>query len=102
MSMIALLVEGQAEEIYIQYLLPSLESGDRLFFSKDILKIINDDKHENKIWLVNCGGDGSLVSYINKNIGVFMRNDFKCLILIRDYHPETYNVPFSQNILAKF
>ena len=88
MALIALLVEGQTERIFFEYLLPCLQLPDRLFVSKKLPDVLENDTHENKIWLNDCVGDKSFPSYIKKNQRAFMINNFDKIILVRDYHPD--------------
>lgn len=87
MSLIAFLVEGQTEKIYFEYLLPYIQLPDRLFVRRRLDQILDNTTHQNRIWLVDCKGDGAIPTYINKNASAFMRNNFDRIILIRDYHP---------------
>jgi hypothetical protein len=88
MTFAALLLEGNTETIFFECLLPHIQLQDSLWFSRKLTELIDDSIHENKIWLVDCRGDGSVVSYIRKNAGVFVRQDFDYLFLIRDYYPD--------------
>lgn len=87
MALIALLVEGQTERIFLEYMLPCLQLPDRLFVSRKLPDILENEIHENKIWLKDCKGDGSFSSYIKKNIRAFIINDFDKIIIVRDYYP---------------
>lgn len=87
MSLIALLVEGQTEKIYFEYLLPCIQLPDRLFVRRRLDQVLDNTTHQNRIWLVDCKGDGAIPTYINRNATAFMRNHFDRIILIRDYHP---------------
>ena len=88
MALIALLVEGQTERIFLEYLLPCLQLPDRLFISKKLPDVLKNDIHENKIWLQDCTGDGSFPSYIKKNQRAFITNNFDKILLVRDYYPD--------------
>lgn len=87
MSLIALLVEGKTEWIFFTRLLPFIQLPDKLFVSKNLIEVLDNSIHENKIWLQDCMGDSSIPTYIKKNIGAFLRNDFEQIIIIRDYFP---------------
>lgn len=87
MSLFALLVEGQTERIFFDYLLPHIQLQDQLFVRRRLDEILENTTHQNKIWLVDCQGDASIPTYINKNDSAFMRNDFDRIIMIRDYYP---------------
>jgi len=87
MSLIALLVEGKTEWIFLTYLLPFIQLPDTLFVSKNLVEVLENNIHENKIWLQDCMGDKSFSTYIKKNIEAFLRNDFEQVIIIRDYFP---------------
>lgn len=91
MSLIALLVEGKTEKIFFNRLLPFIQLSDKLFVSRNLIKVINNEIHENRIWLKDCQGDGSFTSYMKKNVNAFVKNHFDKIILIRDYYPE--NLP---------
>ena len=82
-----MLVEGQTEKIYFEYLLPSIQLPDRLFVRNRLDQVLDNTTHQNRIWLVDCRGDGAIPTYINKNATAFMRNHFDRIILIRDYYP---------------
>jgi len=86
-SLIAIIAEGQTDRIFLADLLPCLQLPDRLFVSKYLPDVLENDIHENKIWLQDCMGDGSFPSYIKKNITAFMTNNFDKIILVRDYYP---------------
>src|SRR4030042_3343750 len=88
MSLIALLVEGKTEEIFLSYLFPYIQLPDQLLFSINLVDVLNDTIHKNKIWLKNCQGDRSAPTFIKNNMKVFMRHDFDKIILIRDYFPD--------------
>jgi hypothetical protein len=47
-----------------------------------------DPIERNKIWLVDCRGDGAIATFINRNAGAFMGKNFDRLILVRDYFPD--------------
>jgi len=87
MSLIALLVEGKTDWIFFTRLLPGIQLPDTLFVSKNLIDVLDDNIHENKIWLQDCMGDNSFPTYIKKNLDAFLQNDFKQLIIIRDYFP---------------
>jgi len=89
--LIALLAEGQTERIYFEYLLPAIQLPDQLLVSRRLDQILEDPIERNKIWLVDCQGDGAIAAYINRNAPAFMRNTFDQLIFVRDYFP--YNRP---------
>lgn len=86
--LIALLAEGQTERIYFEYLLPAIQLPDKLLVSRRIDRIMSDPIERNKIWLVDCQGDGAIARYINKNDNTFMGINFDRLIFVRDYFPE--------------
>jgi len=87
MSLIALLVEGKTEWIFFERLLPLIQLPDNLFVSKNLVEVLENNIHENKIWLQDCMGDKSFSAYIKKNIRAFLQNDFKQVIIIRDFFP---------------
>jgi hypothetical protein len=88
MSLIALLVEGKTERIFFQRLLPYIQLPNVLFVSTNLVEILGNTIHTNKIWLQDCGGDAAIPSFIAKNRGALIRNNFESLILVRDYFPE--------------
>lgn len=87
MSLIALLVEGKTEWIFFTRLLPLIQLPDKLFVSKNLIEVLENNIHENKIWLQDCSGDNSFPTYMRKNANAFLRNDFRRVIIIRDYFP---------------
>ena len=87
MALIALLVEGQTERIFLEHLLPCIQLPDRLFISKKLPDVLENNIHDNKIWLQDCRGDGSFPSYIKKNQRAFIINNFDKIIIVRDYYP---------------
>lgn len=66
MSLIGFLVEGQTERVFFERLLPCVQLPDQLFVSKNLVQILDDRIHENKIWLQDCRGDNSIPTYIKK------------------------------------
>jgi hypothetical protein len=87
MSLIALLTEGKTEQIFFSHLLPSIQLPDTLFFSNNLIKVLDNNTHKNKIWLQECHGDNSIPSFIKRNSNTFLNNEFDKIILIRDYFP---------------
>jgi hypothetical protein len=88
MSLLALLVEGNTDWIFMNRLLPYIQLPDKLFVSRKLTEALDNRTHENRIWLQDCGGDRSIPTFIRKNIGAFLRNDFNKLVVIRDYFPD--------------
>jgi len=83
-----MLLEGQTENIFFEYLLPEIQTEDRLYVSRKLTDVLTNDIHLNKIWIKDVRGDGSFVTYIKRNLPAFTKNKFDHIVCIRDYHPD--------------